>query len=132
MKYKYLVVEAKVRYWEDAEVNGVQDTDGSLIPFREGGVWAPIIDLELGILVDWPEGITADIYYKVCDQGEYWLADESFVPHKKWVGDYVPDAFLCHGDDGYGDYVIMKVDEKGGIDEFSIPPESNVYWDAWF
>ena len=29
---KYLRAECGVRYWEDATVNGVEDTDGKLIP----------------------------------------------------------------------------------------------------
>jgi hypothetical protein len=32
----YIEVEAEVRYWEDASVNGQEDTDGKLMPFRFG------------------------------------------------------------------------------------------------
>ena len=58
---KYLKVEAVVRYWEDAEVNGVQDKDGSLVPCRDGRFWSPTIDLVTGTIENWPVGITADI-----------------------------------------------------------------------
>lgn len=52
---KTLIVEAGVRYWEDATVNGVEDSDGTLIPFRAGGNWCPIIDIGTGRVLDWTE-----------------------------------------------------------------------------
>lgn len=116
-----LIVSAGVRYWEDATVNGVEDTEGTLIPFRDGDYWCPVIDLRDGTIKDWPKGTTASIHYKVCDDGEYWLADEAGVKRFKWRGDYVPDRFLCHGDDGFGDYIILDVDANGYIQNYSIP-----------
>ena len=71
-----LLVSAEVRYWEDAEINGTGDTeDGTLIPLKVGNLWKPSIELETGRVLEWPQGTTADIHYKVCDQGEYWLED---------------------------------------------------------
>ena len=120
MKPKYIEVVAGVRYWEDAIVNGVVDTDGTLIPFRRGQVWNPLIDLETGRIVDWPSGTNAEIHYKVCDDGEYWLLDsdmESLAYHEG----YVPDEYLCHGESGYGDYIIMNIDSDGYIQNYSEP-----------
>ena len=42
MNATYIEVSAAVRYWEDATVNGTEDTDGALIPMREGHKWAPV------------------------------------------------------------------------------------------
>jgi hypothetical protein len=114
MRATYIEVEAEVRYWEDASVNGHEDTDGTLIPFRLGNKWCPVIRLEDGWIVNWPECTTADVHYKVCDQGEYWLRDEE-KRIAKWSGDYVPNDFLCHGDQGYGDYIIFQVNAEGTI-----------------
>src|SRR5690606_16913740 len=100
---------------EDASVNGVEDTNGDLIPLRTGDNWEPVIDLETGQVRGWPSGTTADIHYKVCDQGEYWLLDASGAPVAKWRGCYVPDDLLCVRDRGYGDYIIPKIDEGGRI-----------------
>ena len=36
---KTIEVNAGVRYWEDAIVNGVEDSEGDLIPCREGDLW---------------------------------------------------------------------------------------------
>lgn len=112
---RYLHVEADVRYWEDATVNGTEDTDGTLIPRRQGDTWKPAIRLADGQILDWPEGTTADIHYKVCDAGEYFLADENHTRIAKYHDSYVPDDLLCVGDTGYGDYIILTVGDDGKI-----------------
>lgn len=121
MDATYIEVSAEARYWEDATVNGVDDTDGSLIPLRFGALWTPVIRLCDGYIMGWPKGVAADIHYKVCDQGEYWLLDSEGSRIAKWAGDYVPDAFLCHGDRGYGDYIILKIGSDGKIVGFKSP-----------
>ena len=117
----YLEVSAEVRYWDDATINGVEDTQGTLIPFREGDLWRPVIDLDAGRVLDWPDGVVADIHYKVCDAGEYWLLNAQRERIAKWGGSYVPDAFLCHGDTGYGDYIILVIDAQGIIQNYQRP-----------
>ena len=112
---KYIIVDARVRYWEDARINGVEDEQGDLVPFRDGDSWKPVIDLENGIVKDWPQGMTASTYYKVCDDGDYWLADSDGNKRFKSIGYYVPDKYLFHGDKGYGDYIILDIDENGKI-----------------
>ena len=116
----HIEVDAGVRYWEDATVDGVEDTDGKLIPGRQRDDWKVRINLTTGIIEGWP-GVTADIHYKVCDAGLYWLTDSHGKRIAKWRGQYVPDEFLCHGDHGYGDYIIMKVSNSGQIDAFKSP-----------
>ena len=53
LEVKYLQVKAGARYWEDAIVDGVEDTEGSLIPCREGDYWCPLIELESAMDRDW-------------------------------------------------------------------------------
>jgi hypothetical protein len=123
---KYLRAECGVRYWEDATVNGVEDTDGALIPCRDpkpndhlgGGTWRPLIDLDTGRIVDWPQGTTAEIHYKVCDDGLYRLLDEQ-MNEVRAVDGYVI-TMMCPEGQGYGDYVIMKVGEDGSIANWKI------------
>jgi len=126
----HLEVDAGVRYWEDAVVNGVTDDNGSLIPGRDGDGWHVRIDLEHGRIEDWPSGTTADIHYKVCDEGVYWLTDAVGKRIAQWGGYYVPDAFLCHGDEGFGDYIIMKVGEDGAIAGYRRPAIEPERWRA--
>lgn len=110
---RFLVIEAGVRYWEDATVNGVSDDDGDLIPFRDGSVWRPTIDLDTGKVEHWPQGTTASIHYKVCDDGRYMLFDADRDQLAAIEG-YVPEI-MSPGGNGYGDYIIMDIDEGGVI-----------------
>ena len=121
---KKLEVEAKtfeancgVRYWEDASVDGVEDTEGNKIPCRVGERWCPVIDIDSGIILNWQKGKTARIHYKVCDDGTYTTkdADGNIIDEKNC---YVPD-FMCPDDIGYGDYIIMSVDENGKIERWN-------------
>lgn len=115
MQATYIEVSAEVRYWEDAAVNGTDDAAGTLMPMRKGDTWAPVIRLADGAVIDWPQGTAADVHYKVCDAGEYWLLDDERRRVAKWAGFYVPNDFLCHGDEGYGDYIIFKIGPDGMI-----------------
>jgi hypothetical protein len=122
-----LHVKAGVRYWEDATVSGVIDEHGTLIPFRVGDYWCPTIDIERGIVLNWPQGVTADVHYKVCDDGEYWLGTDS-EKLARWCGEYVPEDYLCHGDEGYGDYIILRIDGNGSISSFLKPMFHEQRW----
>ena len=115
---KFLRASCGVRYWEDATVDGVQDTDGTLIPCRVGDRWEPVIDLETGIIANWTAGKSAEIHYKVCDDGKYMLLDADHVIVKTIDG-YVP-SIMCPADIGYGDYVIMNVDAAGRIADWKV------------
>lgn len=127
MKAAFIECGAGVRYWEDAIVNGIEDEDGSRIPCRSGDCWCPTIDLRSGTVVGWPEGVTADVHYKVCDDGRYWLLNETGERIAERDG-YVPNSYLCHGDNGYGDYIIMTIGPEGKIADFSPPDGSRGGW----
>lgn len=124
---KYIEVYAGVRYWEDALLNGKQDEEGN-IPLRNDRYWAPTIELATGRILDWPEGTEADIHYKVCDDGKYWLLDESRNRIAEWKGSYVPNSILCVGDDGYGDYIILTVEGDGKILAWEPPALDEKRW----
>ena len=124
----YIEVLAEPRYWEDAEVNGQRDNDGSLIPFRIGDEWRPVIRLADGMVLDWPPGMVAKIYYKVCDQGMYWLQDADRKRVAKWAGHYVPNDFLCHGDNGFGDYILMNIGADGMVVGWTPPIVNPARW----
>ena len=125
----YIEVKAGVRYWEDAKVNGVWDENGTLTPMRVEDDWCPVIRLADGAVQGWPTGITADVSYKVCDEGEYWLLDSDKNRIAKWRDDYVPGDFLCHGDNGFGDYIIMRIDGRGLVAGWTSPKIENCDWE---
>jgi hypothetical protein len=125
----FIEVNAGVRYWEDATVNGIEDEKGDLIPLRVGESWRPIIDLANGNIVDWPEGTEASIHYKVCDDGEYWLLDTNKNRIAKWKGCYVPGSILCVKTEGFGDYIIFKVGKDGNIKDWTKPSIDDDEWE---
>lgn len=117
--YSHLKVSAAVRYWEDAKVNLTEDTRGTLIPCRNRDLWEPLIDLTTGQILGWPKGVKADVHYKICDAGEYWLTDADGKPLYKWRGHYVPNDLLAWQEDGYGDYIILDINESGIIQNWN-------------
>lgn len=116
---KTLEIKAKVRYWEDAVVNGEPDTDGDRIPCRNGNMWCPVIEVDTGRIKNWIPGVTADIHFKVCDAGSYYLLDDSGKIVLQIEQDYVPNK-LVPGE--YGDYIIMQVAENGMITDWPTHP----------
>lgn len=116
----YCQVKAEVRYWEDTEVDGVEDENGNLIPCREGNLWCPLINIETGVIVNWKQGKKAKIHYKVCDAGSYYLQDENGETVLSIEDNYVPNS-LIPGD--YGDYIVMTVNEDGVIKEWKSSPD---------
>jgi hypothetical protein len=116
-KIKTIEVSAGVRYWEDAEVNGADDTEGDKIPMRNVDNWAPIIDVSTGVIQNWPTGTHASIHYNVCDQFSAVFKDEKGETVVEIEDEYVPD-FMAPGGDGYGDYIILEIDSYGRIKDW--------------
>jgi hypothetical protein len=81
-------------------------------------MWQPVIDIESGVIVDWPKGTKASFHFKICDSGNYYLLDENKVEVVNRLDNYVPSG-LCHGDTGHGDYIIFSVNEDGSIVGYS-------------
>lgn len=113
---KYLQAKIGVRYWEDGTINEIEDVEGSLIPCRDGNYWTPLIELETGKIVNWKQGTKADLHYKSCDDNIFQLLDEKYNVISE-IEDYVI-TMMCPNENGYGDYVIMTINEDGLIDNF--------------
>lgn len=126
VEVKYLKISVAPRYWDDAEINGELDENGDLTPFRNGDLWEPVIDIDTGKFLDWDEGTEASFHFKVCDAGSYYLLDEDKNVISSIVNDYVPCG-LCHGDEGYGDYIIMTVKKDGHIKGY----KNEIYPQDW-
>lgn len=124
VEVKTLHVSAGVRYWEDGTVNGLEDTEGILIPCRNGDRWEPIINIDTGIIENWPIHLaTANVHYKVCDDGNYCIKDSDGGIVIQREG-YVPSFFPG---DHFGDYLILQIDKDGKIDNWP-PPEEIQEW----
>ena len=144
---KTIAVKAAVRYPEDASFieekvddqncpynNYISDDDENpKIPFIEVEkdnyghkrfYWQPTIDIENGIILNWPKGVKAHIFYKVCDEFECTAYDKNDNEVLHYEG-YVPN-FMAIEEEGYGDYIDMIVDGNGCIKNWKITP-SNIY-----
>ena len=134
---KLLKVRAGVRYPEDSEfieaendrkVNYISDDEENpKMPFMEVEYdkyghkkfyWTPTIDLENGVIVNWPKGVKVHVFYKVCDDFECTVYDEYDNEVLHYEG-YVPD-FMSIEEEGYGDYIDMIIDENGCIQDWNI------------
>lgn len=118
MTVQKIVVKAHVRYWEDTTVNGIDDNkNGDNVPCKQGEFWCPVIDVATGIIENWEIGETANIHYKVTDGCGWDLLGENNTVIKSQADGYVPNT-LCPAERGYGDYIIMNIDENGQIDKW--------------
>ena len=127
---KELRIRVYAHFFEDAEltVGGKwveDDNDDPKMPCVERNeygkplCWAPVVDPETGKILNWQEGVEAQIYYKTADmcELEYVVTDsngnETVVCKKKG---YVPKILeLRDYGYGYGDYVYVDVASSGQI-----------------
>lgn len=125
---KWMTVDVEPRYWEDAELNGKEDTDGEM-PLRHGDNWRITIDVDNGRIIDWPRGNTAKVSYKVCDAGIYTIQDDEFNVILRRENSYVPSS-LCIGENGYGDYIRLEINKDGFIQGWRFLEYED--WESYF
>lgn len=104
VKAKYLELDVAVRY---------DDEDMAYdAPLRDGKSWKAKIDLDSGVILNWPEGkILSFQDMKICDEGIYVLYDKNMKEVARIEG-YVPNKLLP-GE--YGDYLSLDINEEGKI-----------------
>ncbi|WP_228200187.1 hypothetical protein [Acinetobacter tianfuensis] len=118
MEIQKVKVKAQIRWWEDTTVNGIEDTEnGANVPCKQGELWCPIINVATGIIENWEIGKTAKIHYKVTDGCGWELLDKNGIVIQSQADGYVPET-LCPAERGYGDYIIMNINENGLIDKW--------------
>ena len=81
-------------------------------PLRDGDMWNANIDIDTGVISDWPKGKSGDMFMKICDTGKYELFDVDGKSVALLEDGYVPNN-LIPGE--YGEYVDFKIDENGKI-----------------
>ena len=143
---KYLRATMGVRYWCDCDYSTdgenwidpcVEDTEEESenmknmtplvvkkdIGYKESDYWEIVIDIDNGKILNWPNNFWLKTHYKVCDDGEYVFLDENMNEvvniTDKYCQYYVPD-FLALEDSGYGDYVLLNIDNHGNIENADI------------
>ncbi|MDR2139564.1 MAG: hypothetical protein LBP50_08455 [Tannerella sp.] len=128
---KTLKIDIPVRYEEDM-LNDfplrvkAEDLDTSMCErwqhYNDYDRWQASIDLDSWTIIDWPEGKTGEFYMKVCDEGFYTLLDGSGAVVLSIEEDYAPNG-LIPPNDGFGDYVWLKIDGTGKIENWYDCPD---------
>lgn len=112
---KTLLISAQFSHVGDGEDDSVP-TD---FPLLNGSMWNAHIDVDTGVIADWPQGDERELYVKVCDQGNYSLLDENGETLLERFDNYVPNN-LVPGE--YGDYIDLKIDGTGKITNWPASP----------
>ena len=111
VEIKYVKVKVAVRYEEEDIPND--------FPLRNGDMWNAKIDIDNGIVIDWPKGEKGNLEMKICDEGSYYLLDENDNVILKIEEDYVPNKLLPGS---YGDYLKLHIEENGVISNWYSKP----------
>ena len=94
-------------------------------PHRKGNMWSVLIDVDVGQIHNWPEGVEPlSFYMKVVDGGNYELfegvsSDKFGEPVLSILQNYVPNNLVPGG---WGDYIKFDIDEKGLITNWPSNP----------
>ena len=114
IEVKYVKVELPIFYGEEdmpknfpLRVEKASDDNGY-------DWWQATIEIDTGKILEWPLGEIGMFYIKVCDEGSYYLLDESRNVIAGIEVNYVPNRLLPPAD-GYGDYVTFDILTDGVI-----------------
>lgn len=113
---KYITLELPVRYEEEDLARDA--------PMRDGDMWNISIDIDTGIILQWPKDNPLDLYMKVVDEGVYRLFDADWQELTSIAG-YVPHGIVPGQ---YGDYVSFQIDCNGLVTNW---PNSLSFIDFW-
>lgn len=82
--------------------------------------WCPVIDVNEGKVLDWPEGFILKTHFKVCDQGVYVYSnyDETEQIVSTDCDEYYVPSWLDDCNDGFGDYLIITINGDGTIKDW--------------
>lgn len=111
VKNSYLKVSVKPKYWEDSVFTS------DYIPCVVNDRWELLIDISTGVIINWPEDVSAHIHFKICDDGIYTLLDGKFNTIHEDCNIYVPDEFTIEGE-GFGDYMYFNISSSGEIENW--------------
>ena len=138
-----VIVKAAARYWADysySEDNGetwvdADDDEDSTerefmsrmplvisddIGYGTENYWNLSIDIDTGKAQDWRKGFCVCTHLKVCDNGLYQFVDNegNVVWNSMDEEEYYVPNFLSLEENGYGDYIFIRIDGEGYIKDW--------------
>jgi len=114
---RFVKIDVNIRHEEDFPKD---------FPFRHGSTWSLTIDIDSGVILDWPQGVSGDLYMKVCDEGSYYLFDADMNQVGAIASGYVPND-LIPGD--YGDYIGLEIDATGKVTNWPKHPNLDKFFE---
>jgi hypothetical protein len=84
--------------------------------------WCVDVDIETGVIRNWPQGQDRKLYVKVSDTGSYYLLDEYKDIIASIKGGYVPKGIIPPKN-GYDKYIDIHIDGTGKIANWYEKPD---------
>ena len=119
IEIKYVRVLLPVNFGEEHIPND--------FPHRKGDEWEAVIDIDTGVILDWPEDPRfqkCNLSMKVCDEGLYYLLKQDRTIAAVISDDYVPHGVIPGK---YGDYVNLNI-EHGRITNWPTHPDATEFF----
>lgn len=87
--------------------------------------WIARVDIDTGVIENWPHGDARIMHVKVCDSGTYRLFDADGNEVGAIVNNYVPHGVVPGS---YGDYVDLNIDKTGTITNWPNKPDVSEFY----
>ena len=121
---KQITLSVLVLDWMGFEIDGIAETENEAVPCKRDNYWEPIIDVEVGTILNWKKGVVAAVMckilqlnFKIIDSlGETLLCKEGIGKDGKPI--QIPDT-LSPGNSGWDSYIILDINEEGKIEDWN-------------
>lgn len=123
VEIKTVIINIAPRYIGDSGDDDMP-TDFPLLN-DEKSEWTAHVDIDTGVIKDWPQGDSREMHVKVCDAGTYTLLD-TFGNSVAVRDGYVPNDLVPGS---YGDYVELSINEEGVITNWPKNPSVDEFFD---
>jgi hypothetical protein len=94
-----------------AAVNYDEEEIPNDFPGRKGEMWHAVINVDTGVIRDWPTGRAEKMHLTVKDCGSYYLMAEGREV-SRIESDYVPHGLIPGS---YGDVIELNIDSTGRV-----------------
>lgn len=123
VEIKEVIIDISPRYIGDSEDDDMP-TDFPLLNDNKNN-WVARVNIDTGVIANWPQGDARKMHVKVCDAGAYRLMDANGGQIAAIVNDYVPHGVVPGS---YGDYVELTIDEAGRITNWPRRPDVSAFF----
>lgn len=120
----FVRIEIAPRYIGDSEDDDMPSDFPLLNDIKT--LWQATVNVDTGLIHEWPEGQSREMHVKVCDAGTYTLLDVNGETVAE-INGYVPNRLVPGS---YGDYVELKINESGFITNWPKNPDISEFFNS--